>query len=231
MTDLALAVVAGVIAGRLLSGDRPVERAWAYPCLSIAVGAGLGTIYHGWLKGGMYGGATWGLITITLAATMTLLLEATLASVYGAGRRWGWLTIEVATFAAVVVAVLSGHPGLGWFGLFEAPVMAAIVALWGKALRTRLPGSGWIVAAMALSGAAAIFKSGVVSFQLGWDWDANSLYHLAQLPGLVVLYFGVQRLRPAASLEGAVAVSEPRQGRLRPLLTRLGLGWNSLFTR
>ena len=70
----------------------------------------------------------------------------------------------------------------------------ALVALL-HVLAWRRPGSGWIVAGVAVSiGAAAVQAS---SIDLHRHFNHNDLYHVIQIGALLLYYGGVRRLRDA----------------------------------
>ena len=90
--------------------------------------------------------------------------------------------------------------------------MGIVVALWVRAWQEKQPGGSLILAAILLSMLAAAMKASGAQFTLGgWEFDPNSIYHIAQIPGLYLLLVAIQRRadtmeRVAPRHEGAVAI-------------------------
>ena len=61
------------------------------------------------------------------------------------------------------------------------------------------PAVGLVLAAIMVSMLAAALKASSIHFTMGdWEFDPNSLYHVAQMPGLFLLLIGIQRRSDAA---------------------------------
>ena len=85
--------------------------------------------------------------------------------------------------ATVITPILTG-------GL----VMALVIRLWVRAWQEEQPGVGLVLAAIMVSFFAAALKTSSLQFTLGsWEFDPNSIYHLAQIPGLFLLLAAIQR--------------------------------------
>ena len=85
--------------------------------------------------------------------------------------------------ATVITPILTG-------GL----VMALVILLWVRAWQEEQPEVGLVLAAIMVSLFAAALKTSSLQFTLGsWEFDPNSIYHLAQIPGLFLLLAGSQR--------------------------------------
>ena len=55
------------------------------------------------------------------------------------------------------------------------------------------------MAAIIVSMLAAALKASSIHFMMGdWEFDHNSLYHVAQMPGLFLLLIAIQRRSDAA---------------------------------
>lgn len=61
------------------------------------------------------------------------------------------------------------------------------------------PAVGLVLAAIMVSMLAAALKASCIDFTMGdWEFDPNSLYHVAQMPGLFLLLIAIQRRSDAA---------------------------------
>lgn len=210
-TDWGIAgiAIAGMVS--VLVARSPRESAfWLLALLAIAMSAGLGAVYHGWLKSSaVWSGPVWAAVTWCLAAMLTFILAGTSRVAADPGRANLWTTIQVASLALFTVAILLGLASISTLLWLESVAMAAILLLWLRGVRRKLPGSRAILLAAGLSGAAALFRLLPIEFRLGWDWDPESLYHIAQVPGLVAFVAAIHQVVPG-----------PRTASIRPRLLR-----------
>ena len=82
--------------------------------------------------------------------------------------------------------------------------MALVVGLWLHAWQKDQPGVGLVLAAIMVSILAAGLKASSVQFTLGgWEFDPNSLYHVAQMPGLFLLLVAIRRRSRQSTIHDA----------------------------
>jgi hypothetical protein len=192
VTDGVLTLVAAALAwcSRSWPGR---QRYWCFAFAAAAAGALLGTIYHGGLKGNdELSFPTWTVITLLVATTISFLLAATVALLAGGRQARFWLWVRMAGLGAFTLAAATGHAGLGTLVVSESLTMASILVLWWRAWRRDLPGSGWVLLAMAASAIGGVVRILPISVSAGWTFDGTALYHLAQVPGLLLLYHGAK---------------------------------------
>jgi len=178
-----------------------IDRYWAYAAFSVAAGALMGGVYHGHLVGGSRGEDVWTAITIMVAVTVSLLLAATVNSVLGAEKARLWMALRLASLGGFILLAVAGYGGLTTFFYLESVSMIAVLGIWLYGWSRGQPGASLLLAAIFASGTAAIFRFLPVSIEAGWNWDPNAIYHIAQIPGLLVLYYGLQRLGPPLPAE------------------------------
>ena len=78
--------------------------------------------------------------------------------------------------------------------LTEGLAMALVIGLWVRAWQKEHPGVGLVLATFMVSLFAAALKTSSLPLTLGiWEFDPNSIYHLAQIPGLFLLLAAFQR--------------------------------------
>jgi hypothetical protein len=195
VTDYLLALI-GAYMGVGLLRTPSVDRYWAFACFSIAAGALVGGVYHGHLIDGSRSDDVWTVITIIVAVTVSFLLAATVNSALGREKARLWMALRLVSLGGFVILALAGHGGLSTFFYMESVSMVCVLGIWVYAWTRGQDGASLILAAIFASGAAAVFRFLPVGFEAGWDWDHNAIYHLAQVPGLLVLYYGLQRLGP-----------------------------------
>ena len=106
----------------------------------------------------------------------------------------------VSLFAFFVLVVL-GRASIPTLLITEGLAMLMVVLLWVHAWRLEQPGVALVLVAIGASVLAAVVRGSSAHLTLGWEFDTNSLYHLAQMPGIILIYLAVRRLgRPSPSL-------------------------------
>ena len=104
----------------------------------------------------------------------------------GRGRVfWALRSLSLLAYAALALA---GHAGIEAILLCEGVTMVAVIGLWIHAARARHALALPLLAALAASSMAGATRAlpGDVTARVGLD--PTSLYHLAQIPGMVMLY-------------------------------------------
>ena len=105
----------------------------------------------------------------------------------------------VSLLAFFILAVL-GRATIPTLLITEGLAMAMVVLLWLHAWRLEQPGVGLVLIAIGASLLAAVVRGSSVHVTLAWEFDSTALYHLAQMPGIILLYVAVKRLgRPSPS--------------------------------
>jgi hypothetical protein len=127
-----------------------------------------------------------------LAAGLTGLLDASAAE---AGSRGPARVLGCAGLAAY--GALSGgrRRGLDALVRAQAATMAATVAVWLRAARAGHPMARPVLRAMAASAGAAALRRAVPAQLGGRPVDRDTLYHLAQIPGVLLLSRAVRATR------------------------------------
>jgi hypothetical protein len=211
VTDYLLALIAACMAVSLLRSPS-VDRYWAFASFSIALGALVGGIYHGHIVEGDRADETWTLITIIVAVTVSFLLAATVNSVLGSEKNRLWMTLRLVSLGGFVLLALAGHGGLQTFFYLESVSMLAVLGIWVYAWQRGQEGASLILAAIFVSGVASVFRFLPVGFEAGWHWDNDAIYHIAQIPGLLILYCGLQRLGPPVAQAESLQPRHVTQG-------------------
>jgi hypothetical protein len=104
------------------------------------------------------------------------------------------LAVRAISITVFFFMVVSGNATVVTLVLTEGLTMALVIGLWVYAWQKEQPGVGLFLAAIMVSLFAAALKASGLGFTLGgWEFDPNSLYHLAQIPGLFLLLAAIQR--------------------------------------
>jgi hypothetical protein len=116
--------------------------------------------------------------------------------VLGPGRGRVFWVLRSASLVAYAIVALSGNAGVGAILLCEGVTMIAILALWFRAAAQGMPLARQVCVALLASGAAAAFRAMPEEWTEVVGLDPISLYHLAQIPGLVLLARALLRRAP-----------------------------------
>ena len=201
VTDFALGVLA-IGAALLVERKEQAHHHWRLTFLFMGLAAILGGVHHGFIgPDGTLGAVSWAVISLTIAVAISFLLSATIASVLGEGRGRSLLIIRGVSLFAFFILVILGRATITTLVITEGLAMTMVVLLWLHAWRLEQPGVALVLAAIGASVLAAAVRGSSLHVTLGWEFDPNALYHLAQMPGIILLYVAVRRLdRRSSSL-------------------------------
>ena len=194
LTDFALGVLS-IGAAILVRRNDQAHHHWRLTFLVIGFAAILGGVHHGFIDpDGRTGAVSWAIISLTIAVAISFLLSATIASVLGEGRGRPLLVIRGVSLFAFLILVILGRASILTLVITEGLAMIMVVLLWLHAWRLEQPGAGLVLFAIGASVLAAVVRGSSAHVTLGWEFDTNALYHLAQMPGIILLYVAVRRL-------------------------------------
>lgn len=200
LTDLALGIVALTLAARMPRTG--VSRHWRPLMWWTGVAAVAGAVHHGWVTSSeRWAGPSWAVISVMVVLAVSYLLAATVDEVLGPGRGRVFWALRSAGLVAYVALAVAGHAGVEAILLCEGITMLAVIVLWLHATRRRPAVAGPVLAALAASAAAGALRAVPAGVTDALHLDGVSLYHLAQIPGLVLLAFavdGIARRRAGA---------------------------------
>jgi hypothetical protein len=191
LTDLALGAITLLLWARL---PATTGRRWRAAFLWFGGAALAGAVHHGVIMHRPdIGDVSWALISCGVVVAISFMLAATIEDVLGPGRwRAFWLLRSIGLIAYAIVAA-AGHAGIGAILACESLTMASILGLWGWAGWHRHPRAPAVIVAMLASGAAAAAQAVDPDALAPVGLDPVSLYHLAQIPGMVLLFVAVSR--------------------------------------
>jgi hypothetical protein len=198
MTDLVLALVCiGLVAIVLRSPVRRNEpqRAlvWAAAFSFLCVAAFLGFIAHGFVLGDSVRDAVWQPLYLSLGLTVSLFVAGVVIDLSGnpvsrsvifalAGLGIGFYGVTVLISGAFLV-----------FVLYEAlALLFAFLAYLYLALSRRAAWAGWMASGIGVSiVAAGIQATGTLTLRVIWEFDHNGIFHVVQIPGVLLLLKGI----------------------------------------
>jgi hypothetical protein len=202
LTDLALGVVTLTLAFRLHGRD--VQSYWRRTFWWAAAAALAGAVHHGFVTySDTWSGPSWAVISGMVVLTVSFVLAASVQDVLGAGRRRVFWALRSASLVAYAGLAALGYYGIATILACEGVTMVAILVLWEIARRRGHPRAramAWALGASVLAGCTRALPADVADLV---RLDPTSLYHLAQIPGMVLLYIA---LVPAARSKAQAAV-------------------------
>lgn len=187
LTDLALGAAAGVIARRL-GRSRAAGPLWRATFALTAAAALLGAAHHGLVTRRHPGLAviTWRVIAATVTASLAALLLATVRQTLGGRATLALVPVAAVGPAAYLASLRHGAGDLDRMVRLQGATMAVVVLAWLHAAAHSRPGGRTGVAAIALSAAAAGLRARPPAAAVRLSLDGDALYHLAQIPGLIL---------------------------------------------
>ncbi len=187
LTDLLLAIVAAWLAGGLRRRDG-LSPHWRRTFAWTAGAAFAGFVHHGFVTfSERWDDASWAFVTFLVVVAISYLLAASVDEVLGPGHQRAFWALRSGSLAAYVIVALTIGPSIGAILLCEGVTMAAVLALWGRAMRRGHPHARAVGVAILASMAAAAIRAAPPDMVAPTGLDPTSLYHLAQIPGLVLL--------------------------------------------
>jgi hypothetical protein len=180
-----------VLAARL--GRSPAGHGhWRTAFWWFGLAALAGAVHHGLIvRSPSAGDVSWTVISVMVVVAVSYLLAGTVAEVLGPGRRGAfWLLRSIGIVAYLVIAV-SGNAGIGTMLACEALTMVSVLALWVWAAHERHPLARPVLVAILVSSAAAGTKALSPELLHPVGLDPTSVYHLAQIAGMVLLFMAV----------------------------------------
>ena len=198
LTDVLLALVALGCALYLaragLAHDLLKTGIWIAVFGLLAFAAALGAVTHGFKMSQALNRLLWQPLHLTLGLAVAMFVVGVVYDRWGpvASRRLLpiLLAVGVAFFAVTVLV-----PGSFLvFIVYEAVAMLFALAVYVLlAARGQLPGAWAMAAGVGITiVAAAVQASGSTRLTAIWEFDHNGLFHLIQIPGLLVLTVGLR---------------------------------------
>ncbi|MCU1502512.1 MAG: hypothetical protein JWM12_1866 [Ilumatobacteraceae bacterium] len=186
LTDLALGIV-GVGSAYRVRGRPGIQRTWVRTFGWTGAAALAGFVHHGLVAfSDRLTDVSFAIVTMMVVVGVSYLLAATVAEVLGPGRRRVFWILRLMSLGGYLALALAGRAGASSILLAESVTMVLILALWIRGLRAHHPLAVRVIVAFVVSALAALPQALSPSVRLV-GLDPTSLYHLAQIPGLLLL--------------------------------------------
>lgn len=189
---LALVVAGGMVRLRGVAPPGWRRAIWLFALAAFGGSALIGAGVHGLVLGARVADVLWQTLYLLLGVAVALFIAGALADWRGESVARGRLPALLIVAGLFYLATRLTGGDFRIFLVFEATALVFALAVYGTLGARGRAGAGTVAAAMALSlGAAAIQAMTSLSLRLGWEFDHNGLYHLAQTVGVVVLIRGL----------------------------------------
>jgi len=179
---------------RFRAQDAWKVRIWSAAFALLGAAALLGALAHGLVLAAAVQPWLWGPLYLCLGLAVALFGTGAVHDAAGqpASRR----ALQVLAAIALAFVALTRVAGGGFllFVLYEAVVMLLALGAYAWLAATgRLPGAAWMAGGILLTLIAAALQATrvVPRLDLIWTFDHNGLFHLVQMPALVLLAFGL----------------------------------------
>lgn len=196
-TDVALALLALVLAAQLIrtplmNGWR--TKVWVFAFCLLGAGASLGAIVHGLVLPEELFQLLENALILCLGLMIALFVVASVHDIWGEPRSRRLLLPMLSVGIAFFVITLFSADSFVLFIFYQS--VATLFALAGYAwlsYRRSLGGAGWIAAGILVTIlAAAVQATGSMSVRIIWPLDHNGIFHLMQMPGLLLMMRGLR---------------------------------------
>lgn len=192
LTDLALGATTLVLAQRL-AGRSDLPRAWFHTFAWTGVAAVAGFVHHGFVTySDTLAGPSFAIVSMMVVVAVSYLLSASVHEVLGPGRRVAFWVLRGASLGLYAVLAANGHAGASSILLAESVTMSLILLLWWRGWRAGHPLAPGVIVAFVVTGLAAVVHALPPDRRLV-GLDPISWYHLAQIPGIALLYRAISR--------------------------------------
>ncbi len=208
-TDLILGMLAIACLIRLavLRNRDPFRaRLWMAIFALLTVASMLGAVAHGLDLSTPLRDLLWQPLYLSLGLMLGLIAVAAAVDGRGvaSGRRWLWPAVGLGLVFYAITVVANG--AFLVFVLYEAVALLYALAVYLRLARRGEPGASPLAAGVAITLIAAAIQQTDLSFTLIWPFDHNGIFHLVQIPGIVLMGAGVERRLRARGSDGLTLV-------------------------
>ena len=189
---------------------------WRATVWSAGIAALAGAVHHGFVvRSDRWVGSSWALISVIVVVTISFTLAATARDVLEPAQARVLSVLRVASLGLYVVLAAVGHYGITTILACEAVTMATILVLWSAALWRGDPRARGMVIVLAVSMVAGTTRALPSDVTRTVGLDPVSVYHLAQIPAMVLLCLAL-RSRDRSTSPGAAVSDGPQRLTLSP---------------
>lgn len=199
ITDLILAAVALHGIFRIYKSGFKIDRykslIWIWAFTFLATAAFLGSIAHGIKMPEAINKIIWHPLNLLLGMTVAFFLIGVIYDLTGSKLKKG-IMVSIIFSGILFFSITVIYQKLFFvFILYESVVMIIALASYVKMMTKKTyPGPSYMAIGILISIIAAVVQSiPELKLSLFWEFDHNGLFHLIQIPGLLFLFYGIEK--------------------------------------
>jgi len=198
-TDLLLGMLSilfSILVIREHSGNRFHRKMWFLFFLFLGLASFLGAIVHGIDLNGEIKHLLWNPLYLFLALSVAFFVLGAIFEICGEkGSRKSLPFMLCAAGCLFLVTVFIPDSFL-IFIIYEAlGLMTCLGIFLGKVFQTRETAYLFMITGILLTALAAVLQSRAdLVLYLIWEFDHNGIFHLVQVPGLILIFLSVRKL-------------------------------------
>lgn len=197
ITDVILALIAGGASINLLKWRQqaPLKAGlWGAGFGLMSLAAVFGAIAHGFNLSKQKYDLFMQPVFFSLGAMVSLFITATVHDIAGIRTARRLLPAALAVAGAFYLYTLVRPRNFLQFVIYQGAGALFVLGSYVWLAVRKWPGAGLMVGGVVVTMiASAIQATEKVAVKLIWQFDNNGVYHLVQVPGIVLLYAGVKR--------------------------------------
>ena len=179
--------------GRCMDPHRFKARIWQWVFGLLAASSLLGSIAHGLHLSPGLRNLLWQPLYLALGLDVALFVVGSVLD--GFGEKYARRLTPVALLAGTVFysITLFGSGSFLVFTVYEGTAMLFSLGVYIRiALTKGMPGAATISSGIGLTIVAAALQAGSLGLSFIWPFDHNGIFHLVQIPALILLACGLQ---------------------------------------
>jgi hypothetical protein len=195
-TDAVLGVIA-IASPMMLAGARSAQpfktHLWLAVFGLLVIASVLGAITHGLDLDEQLRNLLWQPLYLSLGLMLGLIAVAAVTDGWGvpAGRKMLPVAMGVGLLFYGVTVIADGIFLV--FVVYEAVALLFALGVYLRLARAKIRGASMLASGIAITLVAAVLQQTDVSIAFIWPFDHNGVFHLVQMPGLLLMAVGVQR--------------------------------------
>jgi hypothetical protein len=198
VTDALLALLATaciVVLQRVRSIEFWKVRCWTLALAFLGASSLLGAVVHGIKMPAPLRQQLWMPLNLLLVMTAVFIITGTIYDGWGRAAAGRALTLLLTVAAILLAAIFLGvRARILLLPAEEIGLLFTGGTYLKLAVGKQLRGATYVLAGMIVTLLAALVQaSKIISFDLLWQFDANGVFHMVQMPALVLITIGVHQ--------------------------------------
>lgn len=196
-TDAVIGIMAAVCAVFISHSVTPrirQQRIWFSLFVFLSIASVIGAITHGLVLTTSLHQLLWMILYASLGMGVALFMSASAADLTNDALPHYLFVLLIGSAIVFWLITLRFPDSFLVFIFYEAVGMLFSLFVYLRLALRRRPGTALIATSIVISLIAAIVQSlSSLSFHCIWTFDHNGLFHLIQMPGIILLIMGIRR--------------------------------------